>query len=84
MENKSRIFLATIIVLVLLSGCGFIREDNIVTTKYIYPDTGVTKVVEDYTSWTAWTLFKEIELGEYKSENNKIKAFGGAGYIESE
>ena len=60
-----------IIFLLLVSGCGFGRRD------VIHPDG-------TYESTTVWTLFKEIEWGKYSSENNKIKAFGGAGYIESE
>jgi len=56
------------ILILMLSSCGFVRID----------------IEKDRSSATAMTLFKEIHWGRYSSENNKIKALGPSGYIESE
>lgn len=77
---KHPIAIAFVLWLFLFNGCGFARRDKI--TEYLYPDTGVTQTITEST--TVWTLFKEIEWGQYQSTNNKIKVIGPSGYIESE
>ena len=52
-------------------GCGFGRRD-------------ITVDAQSYTeSTTVWTLFKEIEWGQYSSENNEVDLLTPWGVVKS-
>ena len=72
-----------ILLVILIGGCGFARRDVVVETKFIYPDTGIIKVVTETTSVTVWTLFKEIHWGQYYSENDDFELWAPWGIVKS-